>query len=193
LVTSAFPGEQIPYTHRENLKFVSESKYYVPGQNLSRPEDISEVTPEHMAEFRQEMHSRGYKIVHYSSDNSKHGHATNVLTKTVYFNRTKKIKYSTLLDEFAHVFGGAQGKGRFLPDQYRELHERLWEQVQILGNTADLGDDINMLYHQFELWNFIRSGKKIPGFMLRIPKEDIQCFLTRQTVLRIPVGRFKWK
>lgn len=82
----------------------------------------------------------------------------------------------TLIDEFAHVWNLAKGRGLHMDDVENSLHIYLGYQARAFGTEGMLILD-NIRFHQLELKNLIQSGTTLPSFFDGVPEQSILDFI----------------
>lgn len=97
----------------------------------------------------------------------------NIDTKTP--NQRGFVSIGQLTDEYLHAWNQYWRRGTFLDAVAAKEHVRLGKIAESVG-TANLGTSSNAAFHKLEALNFFMSGKPIPSFIWRAPKEDVQRF-----------------
>ena len=86
------------------------------------------------------------------------------------------------MDEFLHVWNKVYGTGKFLPNPLSARHSSLRAGALVRGGTHRLTPSDNDLYHALEMLNFFSGSRMIPGFVRKIPKNEIDNYIFTNTV-----------
>lgn len=97
----------------------------------------------------------------------------NIDTKTP--NQRGFVSLGQLTDEYLHAWNQHFGRGKFLDPKAAAEHQAFGRAAMQSG-TRSLGSNQNVAFHKLEALNFIQSGHHAPGFVWRVPMEELRRF-----------------
>jgi hypothetical protein len=97
----------------------------------------------------------------------------NIDTRTP--NRRGFVSVGQLTDEYLHAWNQIETRGKFLDTSAANEHRRLGRIAERLGTKALVSTE-NVVFHKLEALNFVCSGHPVPGFMWRVPYDDVRTF-----------------
>jgi RHS repeat-associated protein len=128
------------------------------------PGHAARASTQHIREFRRALQQLGVRL-----ENTP-GAASFDPAKKIINLDLRGVKLGKLVDEYLHAWNQVAGRGKFLEGVAASEHTRLGAAATQEG-TRSLGQVGNVLFHQLEALNFVRSGQHTPQFIRAIGRE----------------------